>query len=34
MVPDLFEFAPSLPTTSTDKIDYQQLQQRGSALVI
>jgi acyl-CoA synthetase (AMP-forming)/AMP-acid ligase II len=27
MVPDLFEFLPSLPTTSTDKIDYQQLKQ-------
>ena len=27
MVPDLFEFPPSLPTTSTDKIDYQQLKQ-------
>jgi amino acid adenylation domain-containing protein len=27
MVPDVFEFPPSLPTTSTDKIDYQQLQQ-------
>jgi amino acid adenylation domain-containing protein len=29
MVPDLFEFRASLPTTSTDKIDYQQLKQTG-----
>jgi amino acid adenylation domain-containing protein len=27
MVPDVFEFPASLPTTSTDKIDYQQLKQ-------
>jgi amino acid adenylation domain-containing protein len=27
MVPDLFEFPRSLPTTSTDKIDYQQLKE-------
>jgi amino acid adenylation domain-containing protein len=32
MVPDLFEFAPSLPTTSTDKIDYQQLKQRSATV--
>jgi hypothetical protein len=25
MVPDLFAFPESLPTTSTDKIDYQAL---------
>ena len=31
MVPDLFEFPPSLPTTSTDKIDYQQLKQWSTA---
>jgi acyl-CoA synthetase (AMP-forming)/AMP-acid ligase II len=29
MVPDLFAFPASLPTTSTDKIDYQQLKQLG-----
>jgi amino acid adenylation domain-containing protein len=28
MVPDIFEFRSSLPTTSTDKIDYQQLRQQ------
>ena len=28
-VPDLFEFHPALPKTSTDKIDYQRLQTRG-----
>jgi amino acid adenylation domain-containing protein len=27
MVPDLFSFQPSLPKTSTDKIDYQRLQE-------
>jgi amino acid adenylation domain-containing protein len=32
MVPDLFEFAPSLPRTSTDKIDYQQLAQQTASL--
>jgi amino acid adenylation domain-containing protein len=31
MVPDLFEFPPSLPTTSTDKIDYRQLQEWSTA---
>ncbi len=25
MVPDMFDFPPSLPTTSTDKVDYQKL---------
>ncbi len=29
MVPDLFSFEQSLPTTSTDKVDYQQLLHRG-----
>jgi len=29
MVPDVFEFRASLPTTSTDKVDYQQL--KGTA---
>lgn len=28
-IPDLFEFYPALPKTSTDKIDYQRLQTRG-----
>jgi amino acid adenylation domain-containing protein len=32
MVPDVFEFAQALPTTSTDKIDYQQLKQRSVAV--
>ncbi|MEX2112180.1 MAG: AMP-binding protein, partial [Pirellulales bacterium] len=27
MVPDLFSFAPALPVTSTDKIDYQALKE-------
>jgi acyl-coenzyme A synthetase/AMP-(fatty) acid ligase len=30
MVPDLIEFTRSLPTTSTDKIDYQRLQQEAA----
>jgi acyl-coenzyme A synthetase/AMP-(fatty) acid ligase len=25
MIPDQFEFCPSLPKTSTDKVDYQKL---------
>jgi acyl-CoA synthetase (AMP-forming)/AMP-acid ligase II len=25
MIPDVFEIVPSLPRTSTDKIDYQRL---------
>jgi amino acid adenylation domain-containing protein len=29
MVPDLFDFQPSLPKTSTDKIDYQRLKELG-----
>jgi amino acid adenylation domain-containing protein len=29
MVPDLFGFQPSLPKTSTDKIDYQRLKEMG-----
>jgi amino acid adenylation domain-containing protein len=29
MVPDTFTFPPSLPTTSTDKVDYQKLKQQG-----
>ena len=29
MVPDLFGFQPSLPKTSTDKIDYQRLKELG-----
>jgi amino acid adenylation domain-containing protein len=29
MVPDVFEFLVSLPTTSTDKIDYQQLKSKA-----
>jgi L-proline---[L-prolyl-carrier protein] ligase len=29
MVPDLFAFEASLPKTSTDKIDYQKLRERG-----
>jgi amino acid adenylation domain-containing protein len=29
MVPDLFEFRDTLPTTSTDKMDYQYLTQNG-----
>ena len=29
MVPDTFELVPALPRTSTDKIDYQSLLQRG-----
>jgi hypothetical protein len=32
MVPDLFEFLPTLPTTSTDKIDYQQLAQWSATI--
>jgi amino acid adenylation domain-containing protein len=32
MVPDMFEFPPTLPTTSTDKIDYQQLAQWSTTL--
>jgi amino acid adenylation domain-containing protein len=31
MVPDLFEFPQSMPTTSTDKIDYQQLKRWNSS---
>jgi hypothetical protein len=27
MVPDLFAFEPTLPKTSTDKIDYQRLKE-------
>jgi acyl-coenzyme A synthetase/AMP-(fatty) acid ligase len=27
MVPDLFSYLPSLPTTSTDKVDYQALKE-------
>ena len=29
MVPDKFQFHPSLPKTSTDKIDYQRLKAEG-----
>jgi amino acid adenylation domain-containing protein len=29
MVPDTFAFPSSLPTTSTDKVDYQKLKQQG-----
>lgn len=29
MVPDLFGFQPSLPKTSTDKVDYQRLKELG-----
>jgi amino acid adenylation domain-containing protein len=29
MVPDQFAFPPALPTTSTDKVDYQKLKQLG-----
>lgn len=29
MVPDTFAFPASLPTTSTDKVDYQKLKQQG-----
>ena len=29
MVPDLFGFQPSLPKTSTDKVDYQKLKELG-----
>lgn len=29
MIPDSFSFVPSLPATSTDKVDYQNLQRRA-----
>jgi len=29
MVPDTIAFLPRLPTTSTDKVDYQALKEQG-----
>jgi len=29
MIPDVFVFPDSLPTTSTDKVDYEALKQLG-----